>query len=43
MSGIGISFDLAIVLAKPKIIAILLAGSIAIGIVAEFVADKMDS
>lgn len=43
MSGIGISFDLAIVLAKPKIIAILLAGSIVIGIVAEFVADKMDS
>ena len=43
MSGIGISFDLAVVLAKPTVIAVLLAGSIVIGIVTEFVADKMDS
>lgn len=43
MSGIGISFDLAVVLAKPTVIAVLLAGSILIGIVTEFVADKMDS
>ena len=43
MSGIGISFDLAVVLAKPTVIAVLLAGSIVIGIVTEFVAEKMDS